>query len=193
MVRWEPDARGRLQQAALTLYGEKGFDETTVAEIAERAGLTKRTFFRHFDDKREVLFSGSQELQALFVDGVTTAPKAAAPLDAVAVGLGAVAAMFEGRHEYAAQRQIVVASNPELQERELIKLSTLGAAVAEALRGRGVKDPAAILAAESGITVFRVAFEHWVDPANRDSLERLMSELLGEMRAVTAAKGDLDN
>ena len=187
MGRWQPDACGRLQQAALDLYGERGFDNTTVAEIAEHAGLTKRTFFRYFADKREVLFSGAQELEELFVSAVTAAPSAAAPLEAVVFALDSVAAMFEERRAFAARRQQIVAANPELQERELIKLASLAAAVARALRERGVTDPAAILTAEAGITVFRVAFERWVDPRNDKPLRQLMDESLEQLRGVTAA------
>jgi AcrR family transcriptional regulator len=187
MGRWEPDAVGRLQHAALALYGERGFENTTVAEIAEHAGLTKRTFFRYFADKREVLFLGSEALEELFVTEVAEAPESAAPLDAVAAALDAAAAMFEQRREFAARRQQIIAANPKLQERELIKLASLAGAVAKALRLRGVDDPAAILTAEAGITVFRVAFERWVDEANRHPLQRLIRESLDELRAVTAA------
>jgi AcrR family transcriptional regulator len=187
MARWQPDARGRLEQAALTLYGDRGFDNTTVAEIAERAGLTKRTFFRYFADKREVLFWGAQALEELFVTAVAAAPESAAPLDAVAAALDAAATMFEERREFAARRQQIIAATPELQERELIKLASLAGAVAAALRRRGVGDPAAILTAEAGITVFRVAFERWVDRANRQDLQPLIHESLEELRAVTAA------
>ena len=184
MGRWQPDAQGRLRQAALDLYGERGFDATTVADIAERAGLTKRTFFRYFADKREVLFAGSEELEARFVEAVSAAPESAGALDAVAAGLDAVAAFFDGRPDYAARRQQIIASHPELQERERNKLASLALAVAEALRRRGVGDPGAILAAESGVTVFRVAFERWVDPENDRDLRTLMHESLRELRAV---------
>jgi AcrR family transcriptional regulator len=187
MTRWQPDARGRLQQAALDLFEERGFDSTTVADIAAQADLTKRTFFRYFADKREVLFSGSAQLVELFVTAVATAPESAAPLDAVTAALDAGAAMFEEMREFASRRQKIIAANPELQERELIKLSALAAAVAEALHRRGFEDPAAILAAEAGITVFRVSFEQWVDPANRETLEALMHGSLAELRAVASA------
>ena len=187
MARWQPDARGRLVRAALALYGEAGFDNTTVAEIAERAGLTKRTFFRYFADKREVLFWGAAQLEELIVTEVGAAPESAAPLEAVAQGLEATVGMFEERREFAAQRQQIIAANPELQERELIKLASLADAVARALRRRGVGDPAAILTAEAGITVFRVAFERWVEPGNQRPLRQLIRESLEEMRAVTAA------
>src|SRR5690349_11408208 len=122
MARWEPDSRRRLHEAAFALYAERGFDNTTVAEIANRAGLTERTFFRHFADKREVLFAGSEVLQQAMVSAVAAAPESAAPLDAVAAGLDAAAARIPGR-ETARQRQAIITANPELQERELIKFA----------------------------------------------------------------------
>jgi AcrR family transcriptional regulator len=180
--RWQPDARGRLQQAAFELYAERGYDATTVAEIAERAGLTKRTFFRYFADKREVLFWGSADLQQLIVSAVAAAPPEATPLDAVAAGLDAAAAMFVDRREHSARRQRIIAAHPELQERERIKLASLASAIADALRGRGVGDPAAILAAEAGVAVFRVSFERWV--ASESDLAQVMRDSLHELRAV---------
>jgi AcrR family transcriptional regulator len=188
MARWEPDGRGRLAQAALELYRERGFEQTTVAEIAQRAGLTERTFFRHFADKREVLFGGAGALQDPFVKAVSDAPGSSSPIDAVAAGLDAAATVLEegpGR-DYAGRRQAVIAANQELQERELIKLATLAAAVAEALRGRGVGDPAASLTAEAGIAVFRVAFERWIGEAGGRDLSELVRESLDELKTVTA-------
>src|SRR6476619_4938485 len=135
MSRWEPDARGRLEKSALELYRENGFESTTVAEITKRAGLTERTFFRHFADKREVLFAGASALQEALVRGVHDAPAAMPPIEAIATALTEVAdTFFEQRREFAWQRQAVIAANAELQERELIKLATLAAALAEALR-----------------------------------------------------------
>src|SRR5882757_6173523 len=132
MARWEPDSRGRLEQAALALFGERGFENTTVAEIAARAGLTERTFFRYFADKREVLFSGSGILQDLLVSAVASAPDASAPIDAIAAALETAGARLQERREFAWQRQTVIAANAELQERELIKLASLAAALADA-------------------------------------------------------------
>jgi AcrR family transcriptional regulator len=187
MGRWEPNARGRLEQAAMEIYVERGFEQTTVAEIAKRAGLTERTFFRHFADKREVLFGGGGELQELLVLTVAAAPDSAAPIDAAAEAIEAAGALLQERRDYSRQRQAVIAANPELQERELIKLASLAGAVAEALRRRGVDDPAAILTAEAGITVFRVAFERWVDQANRQDLQRVIHDSLEELRTAVAA------
>src|ERR1700753_1764396 len=186
MGRWAPGAKGRLEEAAMELFSERGFEATTVADIAERAGLTKRTFFRYFADKREVLFSGSAQLVELFVAAVAAAPESAAPLDAVATALAASAQMFEQRRELASRRPRITAANPELQERELIKLSSLTAAVAKALHDRGFEDPAAILTAEAGIAVFRVSFERWVEPANRRTLDEIIIESLAELRAVAS-------
>jgi AcrR family transcriptional regulator len=186
MGRWQPDACGRLQKAALELYGERGFENTTVAEIAERAGLTKRTYFRHFADKREVLFWGSEQLEELFVTGVADAPPSASPMEAVAGALDGVAALFDDRRVPAAQRQRIIATTPELHERELIKLASLGAAVAQALRERGVGDPAAILIAEAAVTVFRVAFARWVQDDNDLALDQLMRDSLEALRTATA-------
>ncbi|MCW2688523.1 MAG: regulatory protein TetR [Mycobacterium sp.] len=188
MSRWEPNARGRLEQAALELYGERGFDQTTVAEIAQRAGLTERTFFRHFADKREVLFWGQSALHEMFVNTVAGAPDSVAPIDAVAAALEAAGGPFEERRELARQRQGVIAANPGLQERELIKLASLSSAMADALRRRGVTEPAASLTAEAGIAVFKVAFERWIDETNQRDLSQLIRESLDELRAVTAGK-----
>src|SRR5579871_85169 len=162
MARWEPDAAGRLAQAAMQLYGERGFDRTTVADIAARAGLTERTFFRYFADKREVLFSGGKMLQDFVVERVARAPAATPPLDAVAGALAETTELFEPRRDFARQRQALIGAHPDLHERELIKLAALAAAVAEALRRRGVAAPAAGLAAEAGIAIFKSAFEAWL-------------------------------
>lgn len=188
MTRWKPDAAGRLAAAAIELFSEQGYDATTVAEIAERAGLTKRTFFRYFADKREVLFGGSEELVRRWVEAVAAAPADADPLDAVTAGFDGVAEIFEERHAFAGLRARIVESNPELQERELIKLQTLAGSIAEALRARGVPSNAAILASQAGVTVFHVAFARWVAQGDPAALRRLLEESLQELRDVTAQK-----
>jgi AcrR family transcriptional regulator len=188
MSRWEPDARGRLEQAALALYGERGFEQTTVAEIAARAGLTERTFFRHFADKREVLFAGSGELRDLIVSTLAGTPDATAPIDAVAAAIQVAGAQLQKRREYARQRRTVIAANAELRERELIKLASWASALAETLGARGVPEPAASLAAEAGIAVFRIAFERWISESDEVDLPLLIQESLDELKAVTAGK-----
>ena len=188
MGRWEPDARGRLAQAAMTLYAQHGFEQTTVAEIAARAGLTERTFFRHFADKREVLFYGSEMLRDLLVRAVADAPAAATALDAAGAAFQAAGAMLQEDPERARLRDAIISVNGELRERELIKLAGLAAAVAGALRDRGTPEPAASLAAETGIAVFRIAFDLWVEEPNRRTFTELIHEGFDELEAVTAGR-----
>ncbi|MGA5134889.1 TetR family transcriptional regulator [Streptomyces olivoreticuli] len=189
MSRWQPNARGRLEQAAMELYAERGFEQTTADEIAKRAGLTERTFFRHYADKREVLFGGAGALQELFADTLADIPASTAPMDAVGTTLETVAAGFQGHHAFARQRQAVITANAELRERELVKLASLSATVADALSRRGVKEPAASLAAEAGIAVFKVAFERWTASTGRRSLSAFVREALDELKAVMAGTG----
>src|ERR1700741_3417455 len=151
MGRWEPNARGRLEQAAWELYRERGFDQTTVAEIAKRAGLTERTFFRYFADKREVLFYGSGMLQERLVQGIDDAPATLSPLDAIGAALIAAAEPIEEISEVSRRPQAFIAANPELRERELIKFAALSTALSGALRRRGAADLPASLAAEAGL------------------------------------------
>jgi AcrR family transcriptional regulator len=186
MGRWKPDAHGRLARAALDLYAERGFEQTTVVDIAEHAGVTERTFFRYFADKREVLFEGSSALQEYVVATITSMPASTAPIDAVGGAMEGAASLLEERRDFARQRAAVIAANPSLQERELLKLANLGAAAAEALRRRGVPDPAAGLAAETGVTVFKIGFERWIGDAPSGSFAQCIHEALDQLRALTA-------
>jgi AcrR family transcriptional regulator len=184
MSRWEPNARGRLEQAAAELFAERGFDQTAVADIAARAGLTERTFFRHFADKREVLFSGQATFQETFVAAVAGAPATATPLEAVAAGLNAAGNLLQGRPEVAPKRHAIIDAHPDLQERELIKMARLGTAVAAALRDRGVPEPAATLTADTGVAVLRVAFTRWLGDGQAQPLPEVMHEMLRELAAL---------
>ena len=188
MGRWQPDARARLQQAALTLYGERGYDETTVAEIAAHAGLTKRTFFRYFADKREVLFWGSELLEQQMVAAIEAAPAAAPALGLIGAALDAAGARFEEVGEYAGLRQRIIASSPELQERELIKAASLAAAMARALRARGIEDTAATLAARTGATVMGLAFEQWVRAPGQATFAQVARDALAQLRDLATAE-----
>jgi AcrR family transcriptional regulator len=170
----------------MELYGERGFDQTTVADIAERAGLTERTFFRHFSDKREVLFSGAQALQELLVDTVVNAPDLATPMDAVALALEAAGSLFNEHRDFSVQRQRIIEGSTELQERELIKLSSLAVALAEALRQRGVGDPTAGLTGEVAIALFKISFERWVSSSEPSDLTQVLRDSLEQLRVVTA-------
>jgi AcrR family transcriptional regulator len=188
MGRWEPNARGRLEKAALELYAERGFDATTVAEIAARAGLTERTFFRHFADKREVLFGGAEHLEEHLVASTESAPEDLGPVEAITLALTEMAGeVFAGeRQALSRDRQAVIAAHPDLRERELIKMASLASALAGALRRRGVSDPGAGLAAEAGVAIFKIAFERWAsDPASRP-LPEVIREAADAMRAITS-------
>jgi AcrR family transcriptional regulator len=187
MGRWEPDSARRLAEAAYALYAERGYENTTVAEIAERAGLTERTFFRHFADKREVLFAGSEALMQTIMRAVADAPAGLPPLDAVAAGLAAAGTVFPERADLSRQRQRIIDANPELQERELRKMATLAAALAETLRGRGVAAGAASLTAEVGVALFRAAFERWIDDANDKGFAEVVHDSLAELKSLSAA------
>lgn len=170
----------------MELYGERGFESTTVAEIAERAGLTERTFFRHFVDKREVLFWGAAALQELLVSNVDRSPGPLPPIDAIGAALCAAADdIFEERRGGARQRQAIIDANAELQERELIKLASLASALADALRRRGVGDSASALTAESGITVFKIAFQNWIQEATERTLAECIRASMDELRHIT--------
>jgi len=186
MGRWEPDARGRLAKAAMTLYAEQGFEQTTVAEIAARAGLTERTFFRHFADKREVLFYGLEMLRDLLVRAVADAPASATAMDAVGAAFQAAGAMLQENPERVRLRDAIVSANAELRERELIKLAAFASAVAGALRDRGIPEPAASLAAETGVAVFKVAFARWVGGPGQPDLPGIFRESMAELRGALA-------
>ncbi|MDX3190009.1 helix-turn-helix domain containing protein [Streptomyces sp. MN03-5084-2B] len=190
MSRWEPNTRERLLDAALDLFGERGYDSVTVAEIAERAGLTKRTFFRHFSDKREVLFAGQEILSRFFAEAIADAPAAATPIEAVTAALVAATTPFgPHRRERARQVRAVVAGHTDLRERELLKLATLRAAMADALRARGVPAPTATLAAEIGGLAFSAGFARWVAPDCEREFADLVREALAELMAATATLG----
>ncbi|MFY1635141.1 TetR/AcrR family transcriptional regulator [Solwaraspora sp. WMMB335] len=188
MGRWQPNARERLQGAALELFLQRGYENTTAAEIAERAGLAKSTFFRHFADKREALFGGQDVLNRMFVDAITGAPESATPIEALRAALLAAATFFgPERRAWAQRRHTVVEANSELRERELLKLAGLTAAIAGALRERGLADPTASLAAEFGGLAFRNTFARWIDPANHLDFADVARQELDGLRAATAA------
>jgi AcrR family transcriptional regulator len=191
MARWEPDARGRLEKAAMELFRERGYDRTTVEDIARHAGLTERTFFRYFADKREVLFSGSKELEQWIVESVAGAPGNVGPLAAVVTAIEAACAHLERRRdiEFARARYGLIVKHPELQERELIKLAALAGVITGALRARGIPEPAATLAAEAGLAVFRVAFERWIAEHEPQSLAAHVRPTLATLQAI-AGQGE---
>jgi AcrR family transcriptional regulator len=184
MSRWEPNAKGRLERAALDLYQERGYDQTTVTEIAERAGLTERTFFRHFTDKREVLFGEQENLLEMCISAIEAAPDTSTPIETIIAALKATVPMFRERREIVRQRQSVIAANPALQERELLKVATFTFAMADALSRRGVKDPEASLAANTGVLVFKAAYARWAAEPGAPDLSRLIQAVFDQLKSI---------
>jgi AcrR family transcriptional regulator len=186
MSRWKPDARGRLEQAAYELFLERGYDRTSVADIAARAELTERTFFRHYADKREVLFGGTATLLAAFLGALEAAPPELPTIEDVRVAVEAGSRMMHGRRALARERERVVAAHPDLQERGLIKRATLTAALAQGLERRGVPKSAASLAADMGLTAFYVGFAEWLEGPEDRELVDVVRERFDELRAVAS-------
>jgi AcrR family transcriptional regulator len=186
MPRWEPDARARLVEAALHLFSEQGYDRTTVAEIADRAGLTKSTFFRYFPDKRELLVAGQETLSRLLAEGIAEAPESATPLDAVAAGLErASSAMGPMNRELGPRLKAAVAANVELQERDALKSVGLAAAMTDALLARGVPDPTAHLAGELGVLAFKRGYAQWLEADHDAALAPYTLAALQDLRAAS--------
>lgn len=185
MGRWEPNGRRRMQEAALALFEERGYARTTAAEVAGRAGLTERTFFRHFPDKREVLFADEDDPRHLLIAAVAGAPEGVAPMEAVAAGLEAVAGGLQVRREDVVRRARVVAAHAELRERELTKLASWSEALERTLYGRGLPGPDAGLLAEVSVAVFRVAYRRWLDEDSEPG-----RELVTTVRETFAGLGD---
>ncbi|MGN6251209.1 MAG: TetR/AcrR family transcriptional regulator [Marmoricola sp.] len=168
MGRWEPDARQRLQHAAMTLFRERGYDAVTVAEIAAAAGLTRRTFFNHFPDKREIFFSGAAAFEAAVARHLEQADPSLSPLDAALAALTAGGTGIAEFRAYAPEVRALVASSTELRERDLMKSARVGDALAAGLRDRGAPERAATLAARLAFLAFDVAWQDWVDHPEAD-------------------------
>ncbi|MFT3837406.1 MAG: TetR family transcriptional regulator [Myxococcaceae bacterium] len=184
MARWEPNARERLEEAALKLFEEKGFDAITVEQIAARAGLTERTFFRYFADKKEVLFSGSDELAQFVADSIEAAPAKLSAIEVIGAGLEAILPHFPTDRAKVRARRQLIAGSLELREREISKMTAMATAATGALQKRGVDPLAARLAAEAGITVFKVAYEAFLEDKKRRELVVHVREALEQLKAV---------
>lgn len=187
MPRWDPCAEDRLRDAALELFLERGYENVTVAEITERAGLTRRSFSRYFADKRDVLFAGSDQLPAALAGAVRRADGALSPFEALLAALVDIAVGMADQAPLAAQRRAVVQASPELQERGRTKFAAATEAVADALRDRGTAEPQATLLAEVGVAVFRSAFERWTDRPEVAPLPARIREAATELAASLGA------
>jgi AcrR family transcriptional regulator len=187
VARWEPGTPERLQKAALDLFATRGYEQTTAAEIAQSVGLTERTFFRHFSDKREVLFYGQEAFVQAFLDGARGAPSDASPIEVVANAVRSATALFpDERRDFSRARQAVIDQNPALLERERHKLAMIAATIAGALRERDVDEPVATLAAESGMTVFGIAFGQWIRDGERRPVIDIVTDVFGELHSLTS-------
>jgi AcrR family transcriptional regulator len=189
MGRWEPGARERLVVAAVDLFTERGYDATTVAQIAQRAGVTRSTFFRHFSDKREVLVAGQETLSRLLAEGIGQAPAGASPLQAVAAGLERASSEMGPMNRALGPRlKAAVAASTELQERDALKSIGLAAAMTAALLARGVPEPTAQLAAEMGVLAFKRGYAQWSESAREDDsgLAHHALAALEDLRMATA-------
>ncbi|KAA0097634.1 TetR/AcrR family transcriptional regulator [Mycolicibacterium sp. P1-18] len=185
MGRWPEGARTRLEAAASALFIEQGFAETTVPQIAARAGLTTRTFFRHFADKREVLFAYQAELPDVVRQAMAAAPQSAGALEVIAVGLQTIATTkFDGRRDYLLAHQAVIDSDPGLRERGLRKMSILTEAIGRGFRERGLDDLAATLAAHTAVTVLSVALDRWFGAADETSLSVHVADALAAWKSL---------
>jgi AcrR family transcriptional regulator len=190
MGRWQPGTRDRLHRVAVELIRTHGYEATTVADIAEAAEVTERTFYRYFADKREVLFDGQELLTSAFVDAVAGAPAEDQPMQLAAAALDAAAAFFTTeRRAWSRARQQAIDSDPALQERELLKLAALATSLAGALRDRGVADPQAGLCADAALSVFKIAFTRWLAPGETRSMADLQRETLATLRGLTTDPG----
>jgi len=185
--RWEPNARGRLERAALELFVEQGFADTTVPQITARAGLTTRTFFRHFADKREVLFGYETELPDRVARLMADSPASHGPMDVIGNGLQTVATtQFTGQLEYLRTRRAVIVADEGLRERELRKQAILSEAISLGFVNRGPDELTSTLAAHTAVTAFSVAVERWLDQDTEQTLSEHLRETLNALRAVTS-------
>jgi AcrR family transcriptional regulator len=182
MARWEPDAQARLQRAAVELFIERGYADVTVAEIAARAGLSKRSFFNHFTDKREVLFAGAKDFEASVVKHLSLAGEDLDPIDAALTALTRAGLGLAGYGEYARIRQELIASSTELRERDLIKMASMSAAIAAALGRRGVPPRTAALTAQAAVAVFTLAYADWIEEGTTADLPAMMECSLADLR-----------
>jgi AcrR family transcriptional regulator len=186
VARWDPGAEERLKRAALELYLERGYDNVTVTHIAERAGLSRRSFFRYFPDKREVLFAGSERLPPALAEAVVTADPGAAPLAAVLDALARVGTQLVEHVDGAPERRAVIDASPELQERERTKTAAITEAIRAALVQRQVNAGTAVLVAQLATVAFQHAFRHWIEAEGQASFGSCLEAVTDELRAALA-------
>jgi AcrR family transcriptional regulator len=184
MSRWSPDARGRLEQAAYELFLAHGYESTTVADIAMRAGLTERTFFRHYRDKREVLFSGTTAMQSTILQTIKTSTSDLSTLTLVQIAVEAMCRIMHGRQNPARERQAIIGTHTDLLERGLIKRAQLTETLTSALRDRSVPESEALLAAETGMAAFHIGYTRWLETSVETELIDLVREVFDQLKII---------
>ncbi len=189
MSRWEPGAAQRLQAAALELFVEHGFAAVTVPQITARAGLTTRTFFRHFADKREVLFTGEDALPAVMAQVFAQSPPEMTPMELIVKGLcEVVAPRFDGLRDHLRVRRGVVLSDEGLRERDLRKRALTAEAAISGFRDRGLTVLEATLAAQLAATIIDTAISRWLDDETDRPLAAIMVETAAALKDVVTAE-----
>ncbi len=190
MARWDPQAEERLRTAAIELFLQYGYENVTVAQIADHAGLTRRTFSRYFTDKRDVLFAGSERLPGLLAEALGRADPELTAFEALLTAFAEVGAVLGTQvAAHAAQRRDVIAHSPELQERGRTKFAAVTDALAEVLRQRGSSAASAALLAEVGVAIFRSGFDRWVDDPGTDGLSARLREAGADLAGAVGSPG----
>jgi AcrR family transcriptional regulator len=188
MGRWEDGTRARLQAAAVALFERQGYGDTTTQEIAAAAGVTQRTFFRHFADKEEVLFGQDDELLSALLAGARGTDPSAAPAAVVRAGLLGLAGTLHPAREKLRLRAAVLRSDAALVGRDLAKQAGWTSALAGVLEERGVAADAARALAGTGAAAFRAAYEEWL--ADRRPLglaerfDRVLAQVVRDLSAL---------
>jgi AcrR family transcriptional regulator len=185
--RWDPEAEARLRDAALQLCVEHGYDNVTVTQITERAGLTRRTFSRYFTDKRDVLFAGSERLPGAVAEIIRAVDPGLPPFAVLLVAFEQVGKLLAEFLPNAAQRRAVIESSPELLERERTKMAAITVAATTALRDRGTPEPDATLLARVGVALFQTTFAHWADHPTDTDYPALVRETAAKLAADLSA------
>lgn len=188
MPRWDPGAEERLKGAALELYLEHGYNNVTVTQIARRAGLTRRSYFRYFPDKREVLFAGSEHLPQVLVEAILTAAPDAAPFAAVLDALARVGGQIVEHTDGVPERRAVIDASPELQERERTKNAALAEAIRSALVQSGTNAETAGLVTQLATVTFQNAFQRWIGTKGHASFRSCLQAATDELQATLTTR-----
>ena len=189
MPRWEHGSEERMKQAAMELFEEQGFEDTSAVQIAERARVTTRTFFRYFPDKEEVLFADADALNEALVQELLQIPDLSKPLEAVTGTLAGYDWARLGSRETLRRRSRMIASDPRLLERDLIKQHQMAGGFGWALCERGIDPDIAELAASTGSQIFRMAYRKWLESSDDADLTTVTDSVMSLLAAIVPRAG----